>query len=94
MKNPGRAGGGEGRDKLKLSITFVLEGQTISVTFRCYFFRGIREVAVYSGGADACLLTRRAVAIRSSAGSFPMRVQDAVTRKLIRILEETRYKKR
>ena len=78
---------------MKRSITFVLEGQTISVTFRCSFFRGIR-VAVYSGGADACLLTRRAVAIRSSAGSFPMRVQDAVTRKLIRILEETRYKKR
>lgn len=56
--------------------------------------RRIREVAVYSGGADACLLTRRAVTIRSSAGALPMRVQDAVTRKLIRILEETRYKKR
>ncbi len=79
---------------MKRSITFVLEGQTISVTFRCSFFRGIREVAVYSGGADACLLTRRAVTIRSSAGALPMRVQDAVTRKLIRILEETRYKKR
>lgn len=77
---------------MRSHITFKLEDQQFYVVFKQSFWRGITEVAIYSGPSNKKVLSRTTAVIKSTTPSALIRAKEVVLRKKILLLEKAKSK--